>query len=279
MVESRNITFFMVVMTSPYIGKRTVINGHAIYNALLHTNKFNPKDIKKVSFGISQNFPISYKGKNDFYINIEEPEKKKTLIKNIEKGYDGFIALRTLQNNLTNPLIDYSPIPFTIISPKHNKEITHQIQVFNFFIIWNNNIPEIEFMGLEFGLGKARNNGFGFVKIHDYVHTETSKIVNVSVDEPMAFTGIDGIYNHTKYGFGEYIITETNNKIPIIKLTTPLCLSSTIPKSTQYGSLPTFVKDTEYTKIPYYLWYKNQEHKLDCINSGKVMEVCLNGIE
>ena len=267
------------MMISPYIGRRTVINGHAIYNALLHTNKFNPKDIKKVSFGITQNLPISYRGKNDFYINIEEPEKKKTLIKNIEKGYDGFIALRTLQNNLSNPLIDYSPIPFTVISPKHNKEVVHQIQVFNFFIIWNNNIPEINFKELEFGLGKARNNGFGFVKIHDYVNTNTSKIINgSSFDEYTVINGIEGIYNHTKYGFGEYIITETSNKIPIMKLISPICLNSTIPKSTQYGSLPTFIKDTDYIKSPYYLWYKNQEHKLDCINSGKVMEVSFNEI-
>lgn len=274
-LNNYHITFFLCVMQSPYIGRRTVINGHSLYNALLREKKINPKNVVKVSFGISQNLPLSLKGKNDFYINIEEPEKKKTLIRNIEKGYDGFVALRWMQNNLSNPLIDNSPIPFEIIKPKHcDQEIVHQIQYFNFYIVWKNEVKD-DFKDFEFGLGKARNNGFGFCRVHDYISTTLERVVEGSIDKYTACHGISGIYNHARYGFGEFILQKTSQNIPLIKLVTPLCLSSTIPDSTKYGALPSFIKETNYTKDKYYLWHKNSEHELEVINSGKVMEVVL----
>ncbi len=277
-MNNPNITFFFVSMKSPYISKRTNINGHAIYNALLRTRMFNPKDISKVSFGISQNYPISLKGKNDFYVNIEEPDKKKTIIKNIEKGYEGFKILRLSQNNLTNPLLDYSPIPFLFVCPKHGNVITHEIQYFNFYIIWNGNVPDIKFKGFEFGIGKSRNKGFGFAVIHDYMHTNSEQIIKDSIDSFTAYSGLCGIYNHSKYGFGEFIVDKTKDDVSLIKLITPLCLNSEIIGSTSYGSLPAFIKPIEYDKINYYLYHKGIESKLECIDNGKVMEIDLSHV-
>lgn len=268
-----NITFFLVEMDSPLVSLRSTINGHAIYNALLNSKKFAPKELEKVSFGISQPSPLSYKGRN-FPISNIDPKEGKTIIHNIEKGYEGFKILRRMQNEITNPLYGYYPIPFKMIRPKHTERVlAHQIDLFTFFIVWESDIPSLDFNRLDFSVGKARNSGFGFARVIDCLHINMEKIVEGSWDKFTAAQGVSGIYNHKKYGFGEFYIDATSNGVKGIKLTTPLCLNSTMDRSTYYGALPSFLKPTEFTKKPYHLWHKGQEHVLDCLDYQGFIEV------
>lgn len=281
-MNNPNITFFLAMVHSPVVGERSIINGHAIYNALLRTGKFRPDDIKKVSFGISRNVPIPITGSNIRTIEIKEEQKsdknKKersySILENINKnGYDGFLDLRSNQHILTNYLLDYSNIQIDIIRPVYGQEIVHYIHHFVFYVIWKENHPDISFKWFEFNLGKERNNGFGFTKIEKYLHTNMNQLVN-SLPDHYKFTvinGIEGVCNHKKYGFGEYIITETKKRVPIIKLITPLCLKTTIPGGNIYKSLPSFIdKQNEYTTINYPIWHKGVKHNLECVDSGLV---------
>ena len=279
-----DITFFLALMHSPLIGNKNIINGHAIYNALLRTGKFKPADLEKVSFGIAQNEPVTYEGFNKYITNVEEEAKIKTdaqkkkkesrtILDNLKKGYDGVIVLRSTQNILTNPLIDHSPIPFDIIKAKHGACYAHKITYFVFYVIWKNGVPEIEFKDMEIAMGAARNSGFGFTRIERAYNTTMEDIVAGAFDEFTARNGISGIYNHSKYGFGEFMITKKANGDQIIKLITPLCMKSSFPKSTIYRSLPTFIKPMTYDKVKYYIWDKGQEHVLDCIQSVKAIDM------
>lgn len=282
-IRNYNISYFLVLMHSPLISKRNIINGHAIYNALLRSGKINPDEILKISFGISQNIPISLKGSNKYLINVEEEDKipirkekkikiKPTIIDNLtEKGYDGFVALRKTENNFTNPLYDFSPIPFKVIKSKHTELhddlISHCISYFTFYIIWKNEVPSIDFKNMEFGLGKARNNGFGFSRIEKVVNITTDQLLS-KVDGDLFDTtlkGILGIYNHKKYGFGEYIIE--NNKW--FKLTTPLCMESSLKDTGKYTFTPSCTEIDNYIISPYYLWDDNHLYELKVINAGK----------
>ncbi len=288
MVENRlnpNISFFLTLMHSPIIGDRNIISGHAIYNALLRWTNISPKDIEKVSFGIPQNNTISLKGSAKYLINVSEEPKTdiskrksspKTILDNLDKGYDGFKVIRNTENVLSNPLYDFSPIPFEVIKNKRGQSmIVHKIDYFVFFIIWKNIKPEIDFTNVEFTLGYGRNNGFGFSRIERVYDTNMEKLI-IDIEDREKFTainGIRGIYNHAKYGFGEYILETTGSGIKIINTITPLCMSSTFPNSTQYGTLPQFVKAIPYTKVNYSIWDKGTEHNLKVIRSGKVFEV------
>lgn len=289
MVENRlnsNISFFLTLMHSPYIGERNIINGHAIYNALLRWTDIKPNEIEKVSFGISQNDPISLKGSNKYLINVNEEPKidiskrknsPKTILDNLDKGYEGFKILRSTENILSNPLYDFSPIPFEIIKTKRGQTlIVHKIDYFVFFIVWKDKKPEIDFINTEFSLGFGRNNGFGFSRIEHVYDTSIEKLTAGFTNEHDKFTainGIKGIYNHTKYGFGEYILETTNNGTKIIKTITSLCMNSTFPNSFQYGTLPSFIKPILYNKTNYALWDKGVEHNLQVIRSGKAFEI------
>ncbi len=280
-----NITFFLTLMHSPLIGNKNIINGHAIYNALLYTRKFKPSDIHKVSFGIAHNEPVSYKGFNKYVINIEEEmigssdkvmkirNETKTILDNLKKGYNGYMALRSTQNILTNPLIDYSPINFEIIKTKHGNHFAHMIKYFVFYVVWRNDIPSIDFKNLEISIGASRNAGFGFCRIEKTYSTTVDEIVAGAFDEFTAKNGINGIYNHSKYGFGEFILDKTSKGIKIIKFITPLCMSSTFHKSTQYDILPSFIEPSTFDKSDYYIWDKGTEYRLDCIQPGKVFSI------
>jgi len=291
MVENRlnyNISFFLTLMHSPLIGDRNIINGHAIYNALLRWTNLSPKDIEKVSFGIPQNNTISLKGSAKYLVSVSEEPKTdiskrksspKTILDNLDRGYEGFKVIRSTENIFSNPLYDFSPIPFEIIKTKRGQSmIAHKIDYFVFYIIWKNIKPEIDFTNVEFTLGSGRNNGFGFSRIEKIYDTSVEKLI-VGVDEDDKFTvinGIKGIYNHAKYGFGEYILETTNSGIKIINTITPLCMNSTFLNSTQYGTLPQFIKAIPYTKVNYSIWDKGIEHNLHVIRSGKAFEVLEN---
>jgi len=286
-----NISFFLAMMHSPYLGNTNIINGHAIYNALLCWTDIVQEQINKVSFGIPQNAPIPLKGSHNYYLNVSESPKikrpkkikelkdekvKESILDNLKKGYDAFKILRNTENTLTNPLIDDSPISFEILKPKHSIVIAHKINYFIFYVMWNGEIPSVNYVNTEFTLGAGRNNGFGFTRIERVVNTTMDELILgvPDVDKFTAINGIKGIYNHAKYGFGEYIVdsSKTTGK-RLIKFTTPLCMRSTYPKTTQYGTLPSFIIPVRYEKRNYYLWDKGTEHMLECIPDGKAFEL------
>ncbi len=289
MVENRvnpEVTFFLGLMHGGLVGNKNIINGHAIYNALLCAiPDLRPIDINKVSFGITQNDPVTFKGSNKYQTNTKEepkitvPEKKsppKTILDNLNKGYEGFCVLRSTENILTNPLFDFSPIPFEIIQTgRGTTQIIHKVDYFVFFIVWKDTKPKIDFINKEIIIGSGRNNGFGFSNIERAYDTTINDLVNGVPDEDIftAINGITGIYNHARYGFGEYVLDVMNNGVKIIKLTTPLCMNSTFPNATQYGTLPNFVKTVPYTKSGYSLWDKGIEQSLQVIRPGKAYEI------
>lgn len=280
-----DVTFFLALMHSPLIGDKNVINGHALYNAMLRWSDIKPGSIDKVSFGISQNDPVTFKGYNLYNQNtLEEPktaipEKKyppKTVLENINKGYEGFTMLRSIQNTLTNPLYDFSPIPFEVIrTMRGQKLIGHKIDYFIFYIIWKGARPDTDLTNTEFTLGMGRNNGFGFTNIERvYNTTLDSLLVGVTeLDKFTAMNGIKGIYNHARYGFGEYVFDTMNTGQRIIKLTTPLCMNSTFATATQYGALPSHIKTVPYTKTPYTMFDKGIKQNLQVITPGKAYEL------
>lgn len=278
-----DISFFLALMHSPYLGNTNIVNGHAIYNALLCWENINPKQIEKVSFGIPQNVPIALKGSNKYLLNVrEEPKTEKpkgkapqrTVLDNLTKGYEAFKVLRATENSLTNPNLDNSPIPFEILKPKHGAVIAHKIDYFVFYIIWRDAVPDNDYTNTEFTLGAGRNNGFGFTRIEKVFHTSMEDLIAGAPNKFTATNGVKGIYNHARYGFGEYILDSSmTTGAKLVKLTTPLCMKSTYPKTTQYGTLPTFIKPVPYEKRNYYLWDKGFEHTLECIQSGKAFEI------
>ena len=285
-----DISFFMGLMYSPLIGDKNVINGHALYNAMLRWSDIKADNINKISFGIPQNDPVTFKGFNKYHQNtIEEPKnpimregkiikkaQPKTVLDNINKGYEGFTVLRSIENILTNPLYDFSPIPFEIIhTMRGQRMIAHKIDYFIFYIVWKGTKPDTDFTNTEFSIGMGRNNGFGLTNIERVFNTNMDA-VTAGVPEHDKFTainGIMGIFNHTRYGFGEYVLDTMNTGQSIMKLTTPLCLNSTYPNATQYGALPSHVKPVPYTKSPYILWDKGVEQTLQVIKPGKAFEI------
>ena len=291
------VTFFLTLMHGGLVGNKNIINGHAIYNALLCAiPDMRPDEIDKVSFGISQNDPVTFPGFNKYITNtdeeskiVDENKKKKvpdeTILDNFSKvdtktgmsrGYEVFTVLRSTENILTNPLFDYSPIPFEIIkTARGTSQIIHKIDYFVFYIVWKNAKPRLEFKNKEIVIGAGRNNGFGFSNIERVFNTTMSNIVAAvpEADKYTAINGITGIYNHARYGFGEYVLDTMNTGARIIKLTTPLCMNSTFPNVTQYGTLPTFVKSVPYTKSGYSLWDKGLEQSLQVIRPGKAFEI------
>lgn len=285
-----NISFFLALMHSPYLGNTNIINGHAIYNALLCWEDIKPSQIEKVSFGIPQNAPIALRGSNKYITDLEEEpkiekqkpgkEKKKlsaSILDNLTKGYEAFKVLRGTENTLSNPMIDDSPIPFDILRPKYGTVIAHKIEYFIFYVVWHGSIPENSYTNTEFTLGAGRNNGFGFTRIERTFNTTIKDLIAGAPNEYSAASGIKGIYNHDRYGFGEYIIDSSRaTGRTLVKLTTPLCMKSTYPKATHYGTLPSFFVPVQYEKKNYYLWDKGTEHILECIPDGKAFELMEN---
>lgn len=276
-----DVTFFLAMMNTPLIGNRNVINGHALYNAMLCWSSISPKDIDKVSFGITQNEAVSFKGSNVYKIRIpKEIPIKESVLTNLKHGYEAFVVLRSIQNTFTNPLLDYSPIPFSMVHTQQGQRlIAHEIDYFTFYVVWKDAKPNIRFLGTELAIGMGRNNGFGMAVIEDVYNTNMDELV-ASVPEKDRYTavnGIKGICNHSRYGFGEYTLDTTNTGQRIIKLTSPLCLNSTFANATHYGTLPGFVKPVPYTKIPYCLWDKGIEQTLQVITPGKAFEITTGG--
>jgi len=283
MVESRDlITLYFGRFESPYVGSPFLISGNQIYSAIIHEKGMEmAKELSKVSHGVFHTIlpeSINNRGiitynKKDWngypvgeHINLSEKTIKK---------YDDFFQLRNyhtpfLKDTTANLEYDRIMRHHQIIINSGEKINLFHADRLSFFTIGNN---EIELEQLQ--LGAKRNAGFGLFSI-----TNKYSFYLDSLDISMfdgnkklidtAKNGITGILNHAKYGYGEFKLDAWADKGWLIRLTSPLCLDSTITGARHYSVPPTFMKSEGYRKHSESLWIKGRVEKLYCISDGNV---------
>lgn len=280
MVESKDlITIYFGKFETQYIGSPFMIGGNQIYSAIIRENGLDSiKSASKISHGIFHTIP---KGASDWMgwkvddkINLNE----KTI-----KSYKDFLQLRSYHTPFIKDIPgkqkginqgEYSD--FNRIMRKQDVIIKsgEKIDIFapdrlSFFIISNNSIDLNEL-----SIGAKRNLGFGRFKItNEYSfnidNLDYSKLSDDKKVIETAKNGIKGILNHQKYGYGEFSVENWSDRF-LIRLMTPLCLSSSIEGSRNYDTVPDFMKGDVYRRHQETIWRKGHTEKLYCISDGSV---------
>lgn len=304
-MDSKIISLFFCRFESPYIGSPYMIGGNQIYSAIMKEHGKNfISSVDKVSHGIFHSIPpgsTRWKGGN-LFVSENTAVSGKGLI----ESYEDFMKLREYNTPFikdTDYGSDYNRriIRHQLKLCNGEKKDSFAIQNLSFFIISDKSI-EINKEEL-LCLGSKRNLGFGRLRITDSkifeidsldysIFKENQKLVETSK------TGIIGVRNHKKYGFGEFSIEpwiKENNKNPknnrnkeenkqtekeikcqenkkdkwIIRLTTPMCLSSTLEGAEPHDSQPSFMVGEIYRKHREFIW-KNKLETLYCASDGCV---------
>lgn len=165
--------------------------------------------------------------------------------------------------------------PQTIITSDRKNITVIQPQYIHFYIITKNKINIDLNSGDEIRVGSHRNHGFGIINIVDVGHIKLGEI-DYSIfngDEKLielAKRGICGIYNHRKYGYGEFRIEKWGEDKWLVKTNTPLCLRSTMENSNIFSTLPTFVVPDDYRSRVDNLYIKGNICQLYCVDRGQV---------
>ena len=284
MVESRNIiTIFFGKFDSPYVGSPFLVSGNQIYSAIIREKGLKiAKGLKKISHGVFHNISpenTSNLGKTSYnkkdWKGYPVGDKINLSEKTIEK-YTDFFQLRNyhtpfLKDNMKGILerdriMKHHQI---IIQDGEKMDLFHADRL-SFFTVGNEEL-QIE----QFQLGAKRNAGFGLFTISnkysfnldslDYSIFENNKaLINT------AKNGIMGVLNHAKYGYGEFKLESWGDKGWLIRLTSPLCIDSTVNGATDYSIPPAFMKSEGYRKHVEALWIKGKVEQLYCISDGNV---------
>lgn len=283
MVEQRNlITLYFGKFESPYIGSPFLISGNQIYSAIIREKGMNETEgLKKISHGVFHTIlpeSINHRGKVTY--NKKDwkgfPVGDKINISNTTmKTYDDFFQLRNYNTPFakdTNGNYEYDRI-----MRHHRLSICSgdKIDLFHadrlsFFTVGNHGV-DIE----NLQLGAKRNLGFGMFSITNKYSFDLESL-DFSIfngNENLINTaknGICGILNHAKYGYGEFRLDGWVDDKWLIKLTSPLCLESTIEGSRCYNNPPPFMKNEGYRKHIESIWRKGKPEKLYCVSDGNV---------
>jgi hypothetical protein len=270
------ITVYFAQFDTPYIGSPTMINGNQIYSAIIREKGLAAiQNSIKVSHGI---FHTIVKGSKDWKgwpVRNKANINEKTI-----KSYGDFFQLRNYNTPFIKDMDQLSD--YNRLIDKHRAIIKNgdKIDMFftdklSFFIVSDrNNIVDLD----SFSLGAKRNLGFGHVTVVNEPYSfelDSLDFSELGTDMDRINTaknGIVGVLNHSKYGYGEYRI-ESSASIKDkywVRLTTPLCLSSTVDGSREYQLPPPFMKGLVYRKHKEEIWRKGKPEKLYCISDGTV---------
>jgi len=284
MVESRNIiTIFFGRFDSPYVGSPFLVSGNQIYSAIIREKGLKvAKGLRKISHGVFHNIlpeyisnlgKVSYNKKD--WKGYPVGDKINLSEKTIEK-YNDFFQLRNyhtpfLKDNM-NGILERDRIMNhhqIVINSGEKMDLFHADRL-SFFTVGNEAL-EIE----QFQLGAKRNLGFGlFTVSNKYSFDLDSLDYSIFGDNKVlidtAKNGITGVLNHAKYGYGEFKMESWGDKGWLIRLTSPLCLESTIKDSRNYPLPPPFMKSEGYRKHTESLWVKGKVEQLYCISDGMV---------
>lgn len=283
MVESRTIiSLFFGKFDSPYIGSPFMISGNQIYSAIIRENGMEAiKNATKISHGVFHNIPanhIDYRGKATYNrkdwrgwpvgekINMDE----RTI-----NTYDDFFKLRSYQTPFIKNTDAHSDMSRLLRSHRFILKNGDKIDSFHadrlsFFVISGARV-EIS----ELHLGAKRNMGFGSLTItNSYSFDIDSLDFSVFGDNQKlidtAKSGITGILNHKKYGYGEFKAERWKEDKWLIKLSTPLCLRSTIEGARNYDILPPFMVNDTFRRHRENIWRKGKIETLYCVSDGSV---------
>lgn len=284
MVESRNlITVYFGKFESPYVGSPFLISGNQIYSAIIREKGIKiAKGLKKISHGVFHTIlpeNISNLGKINYnkkdWKGYPVGDKINLSEKTIEK-YNDFFQLR----NYHTPFLKYNMTGILerdrimkhheiIINSGEKMELFHADRL-SFFTIGDN---EIELK--QFQLGAKRNAGLGLFTISnkysfDLNSLDYSIFNNNRTLIKTAKQGIMSVLNHTKYGYGEFKLESWGDKGWLIRLTSPLCINSTVNGATDYQVPPQFMKSEGYRKHVETIWLKGKLEQLYCISDGTV---------
>ncbi len=280
MVESENlITIYFGKFNSEYVGSPFMIGGNQIYSAIIKENGLDIiKSATKISHGIFHTIPKYSSDWKGWHVNEKINLNEKTI-----KTYNDFFQLRNYHTPFIQDTMgkdkginkgEYSDFNRILRKQEVIIKSGEKINIFtpdrlSFFII-SDNPPELD----ELSLGAKRNLGFGRLKItNKYTfninNLDYSKIgENKNIIET-AKNGIRGILNHNKYGYGEFQLEDWKETF-LIRLMTPLCLSSSIKESRIYETVPPFMKGDVYRRHQEVIWRKGQTENLFCISDGSV---------
>ncbi len=276
------ITVYFGRFESPYVGSPFMISGNQIYSALIHEKGLNEtKGLKKVSHGVFHVIPpksIDGRGK----ISYDKRDWKGFVVsdhihlsdKTIEK-YDDFFQLRSystpfIKDNSADHESDRIMRHHQISISSGEKINLFHADRLSFFTIGDH---EIDVDNIQ--LGAKRNTGFGLFSItNKYSFYLDSLDYSIFGDDKnlieTAKNGITGILNHAKYGYGEFKLHAWGNKGWLIRLTSPMCLDSTINGARHYSLPPPFMKSEGFRKHSESLWIKGKVEKIYCISDGSV---------
>lgn len=284
-------TIYFGRFTSGYIGSPFLVGGNQIYSAIIREFGLDAiSSAVKVSHGVFHSItPESIDRFNKCTYNKKDwmgyPVGDKINLSNKTiKTYNNFFQLRNYHTPFIKDSIGSSAVginqgeysDFNRIMRNHRSIIKNgdKINIFSpdrisFFIV-SDNPPDIE----EISLGAKRNLGFGRVIITNKYSfniddLDYSELGNDKKLIETAKSGISGILNHSKYGYGEFQIENWKGQF-LIRLMTPLCLSSSMDDTTVFEKQPDFMSGDIYRRHQEVIWRKGHPETLFCISDGSV---------
>ncbi|MFA4870921.1 MAG: hypothetical protein WC623_22170 [Pedobacter sp.] len=283
MVEQGSIiTVYFGQFDSPYVGSPFLVGGNQIYSSIIREKGLSEaKSLQKVSHGVFHSIlpesinslgKMSYNKKDwkGWPVGTHITLSDKTMSK-----YEDFFQLRNYStpflkenngNHETERIMRHHNIA---IQSGENFDLFHADRL-SFFTVGDH---EIDLKQMQFGA--KRNMGFGLFTITnsysfnlndlDYsVFGDDTKLIDT------AKNGITGVLNHAKYGYGEFKLDSWGQKGWLVRLTSPLCLDSTVQGARHYSIPPSFMRSEGYRKHSESLWIKGKVEKLYCVSDGNV---------
>jgi len=277
------INLFFAKFESPYAGSPFLISGNQIYSAIIREKGLSEiQDTLKVSHGVFHSIApegLNYSGKTTYnkkdWSGHPVGDKINLDAKHI-KSYNDFFQLRSYDTPFikdNNKRADFDRLMRKhrfVIKSGENIDVFHADRL-SFFIVADR---EIQLEQLQ--LGAKRNMGFGLLNITNHYSFELESLDFGSVfgdDENLIETaknGITGILNHAKYGYGEFKLEPWKGGTWLVKLTSPLCLDSTVEGARHYEHLPPFMKSEGFRKHREFIWRKGKAETLYCVSDGSV---------
>ena len=282
------ITSVVAEFVSAYAPGRNfdMVAGNAIYSALLATRHVDTgnKNLLKVSHGIFQEIPYVIKsgGKvktmaRDHRGHPVSTAEGKSQVSKIKTYRDFFLTRQyiTPYRSLAGEYDDLRIIHSQDVRLNNSVVVNILHPHYLLFFVVTKDGSEIDLhRDDELRIGGHRNLGFGCVRVLDVGHIKLNEIDYSVFDDNEklisdAMNGISGIYNHKKYGYGEYQIDKWRDGW-IVKLTTPMCMRSTIRGANIWGRIPSFLREDDYRERIDRIWIKRRIHELACIDRGQV---------
>lgn len=300
MVDNKLVTIYFGRFGSEYVGSPFIVSGNQIYSAIIHEYGMDViANATKISAGVFHTITAESIGA---YPNKQSQDFSKiTYNKKDWKGYpvgdtinlnnktvgtyEDFFQLRSYHTPFIKDTIGSSAVgvnqgefsDFNRIMRNHRTVIKSgdKINIFSpdrlsFYIISDKPL-DIQ----ELSVGAKRNLGFGRVVItNQYTFNlddlDYSKLGDDEKVIKTAKSGIFGVLNHKKYGYGEFQIENWKDKLFLIRLMTPLCLSSSMDDTKAFERQPDFMVGDVYRRHQEVIWRKGHPETLFCISDGSV---------